>query len=45
MDWLPHTKSMSVTLAEFVSSARGETDLFVTSRSRGHILGYDIEYL
>jgi hypothetical protein len=33
MDWLPHTKFMSVTLAEFVFSARGETDLFFTSRS------------
>lgn len=36
---------MSVTLAEFVLSARGETDLFVTSCSRGHILNYDVEYL
>jgi hypothetical protein len=45
MDWLPQTKSVSVTLAEFVLSARGETDLFVTSCSRGHILDYDVEYL
>jgi hypothetical protein len=36
---------MSVTLDEFVLSARGETDLYVTSCSHSHILDYDVEYL